>query len=65
MLAKYGPRSEEFVSGRCSAMRQGQHTVGNFEAKQTNEEKRGNIGEIIALELQVLVDSHDGGILVS
>lgn len=43
--------------------KEGELTVGHLEAEQTDEEKRGNVGEFIALELQVLVKAHDGRVL--
>lgn len=38
--------------------------VGDLKAKQTNKEIGGNVGEVVALEVQVLGKAHDGSIVV-
>lgn len=38
-------------------------TVGDLEAQETDKEEGSHVGEVIALEMEVLVEAHDGGIL--
>lgn len=38
-------------------------TVGDLEAQQSDKQERGNVGELVALETEVFVHSHDGRIL--
>jgi len=44
-------------------MRGGALTVGDFKAEETNEEEGCNVGEVVALESQVLLDAHHVGVL--
>lgn len=38
-------------------------TVRNLEANQTDEEERGNVGELVPNKLEVIMETHDGGVL--
>lgn len=38
-------------------------TVGNLKAQETNEKECCNIGEVIPLQVEILVDAHDSSIL--
>lgn len=40
-----------------------QLTIRDFKTEQANKEECRNIGEVVALKLEVLVEAHDGGIL--
>jgi hypothetical protein len=40
-------------------------TVGDLEAQQTNEKEGCDVGEVIAHQVQVFLDAHDGCILRS
>ena len=44
-------------------MRGGALTVGDFKAEETNEEEGCNVGEVVALESEVLLKSHHIGVL--